>query len=225
MRRLIASFLFVLALRATAGAPNLPTGFDTTVVGEHLQENGITTDIYQFLRNESAEQTLAEIRAHWQAHSAEPTFESHIGEDLVLSQQRGEYWLTVRITHAAFGRSVGLYSSAHMFAQGARAKPQPPFELPAGTQMARHTHSRDLEVGSDTWLLTNHDSIATNASMLEARMKVLGAERDASVRYPGSPDKAWAGEFRSKTDQWMMTVHRDDTATYVVINRVQKEQK
>jgi hypothetical protein len=225
MRRLPEVLLLLLALCTRAGTPSLPAGFDTVVVGENLQENGITTDIYQFLRNESADQTLAEIRAFWQSHNAQPMFESRIGNDLVLSQQLGEYWQTVRITHAPFGRSVGLYSSAHVFAQGARAKPQLPFELPSGTKMARHTHSRDLALASDTWLLTNHDSVATNAGMLQARMKVLGAQRDATVRYPGPPDKAWAGAFRSKTDQWMMTVHHDDTATYVVINRVQKDQK
>ncbi|MBV8634158.1 MAG: hypothetical protein JO002_06685 [Burkholderiaceae bacterium] len=223
MKLLGAALLCMAATTAWAGTPALPAGYQFAVVGEDVQVNGVTTDMYQFLRNEPADQVVEDVRRLWQSRSNEPIFADRIGDDRILSQRVGERWLTVRVKEASFGRSSGIYASARVFAKDAVTKTPFPFALPEGTTVARHIHSRDQTLVSDMWILKNGLSVSANAAMLVADMSTLGAKRDASVRYPGPPDRSWAGAFNSKTQQWTMTVQHNEDASYIVVNRVYKD--
>jgi len=217
---LFAAGAAVLCMAATSSA--LPEHFDLVEVALGMQIHGVPTDLYQFSRNAPPEQVADEVRAKWHARSTEPLFEATVGGDLVISQKAGTQWQTVRLKRASFGRTAGIFASASMFVTGQSLRNPVPFALPAGTRVAQYTHNDDMSMRNDMWLLENHLSVGANVGVVKARMTALGLTQDPSIRFPGSPEKAWAGAFSTQSERWTVTVQRLDAGTFVVVNRVRK---
>lgn len=218
-----AAALLLSAAALAAPASRLPEGLAVTRVAESLVVDGIPTSLWRFSGDEDPDALAHRLRRQWRADSNEQLFEQRMADGLAISQKVGEYWYTAKLKRTSFNRVEGTLAATTVFREGKPAKTPLPFELPAGMRVAQHTRSFDHGLTGDLWLLEGGQSVQSSAARIEAGIKRLGGVRDPQVRYPGSPQQAYAAMFTSGDSQWSVTVERRSEGTFAVLNRIQRK--
>lgn len=214
--------LFASAAPATALAdawPVLEHPQDARIepIGERVRLNGVPMRLTRVITPLPAGATTA----HYRHALGAPVAQAQTGHTQVLTQARGDFFITLSITPLPDGRSEVLTSVADSrAARGAVGRPAG-LILPAGSELLSDMESIDGSLASRQLVLINAHSLRTNLTRLSASL----AER--GLRPEGQPladrDDALAQAFSGASGEAQLVLVRRDGATSAVLTLLSRQ--
>lgn len=218
MRTIFSAFFLAAPLCAVAAWPQLPIPPNARIepVGTEVRLNGIPMHMQRVLTAQAA----AEVARHYrEAFGPRYAFE-RLPDRLVLSQGRGDYFVTVSIRPLAPGLTEALVSVADA-REARRAVGRPlGFRLPADSAVLSDMESVDDGMRSRQLVLSNTHAIPTNLQAISRELALRGMRPD------GPPLRTTESEhaqlFRGDGREAQLTVLRRDGGTRIVLTTIEK---
>ena len=186
-------------------------------VGERVRVNGVPmrlTRVITALPTEAA-------TAHYRGTLGTPVAHAQTGHTQVLTQARGDFFITVSITPLADGRSEALTAVAD--SRAAREAAGRPFglTLPAGSELLSDMESIDGGLASRQLVLVNPHSLRTNLDRLSASLAARGLRPDGPPL--ADRDDALAQAFSGAAGEAQLVLVRRDGATSAVLTLLSRQ--
>ena len=218
MRTIFSAFFLAAPLCAGAAWPQLPAPPNARLepVGTEVRLNGIPMRMQRVLTAQAA----AEVARHYREAFGPRHATERLPDRLVLSQGRGDYFITVSIRPLAPGVTEALVSVADA-REARRAAGRPPgLRLPAESAVLSDMESVDGGMRSRQLVLRNTHAIQTNLQAISRELALRGMRPD------GPPLKATASEhvqlFRGDGREAQLTAFRQDGGTRIVLTTIEK---
>ena len=176
MRLLHSTSLVVLAALLSAPVfaawPEIasPPGARVESIGEQVRLNGIPMRMYSVVVEREANDVLAFYRAGLGPRLAE----KNLGHDRILSQARGDHFITVRIRPLSPKRSLALVAISDAKAARQAAHRDPGFRLPANSALLSDMESVDAGKRSRQLVLQNRLGLKANQAALTQQLAERG---------------------------------------------------
>ena len=216
MRELFPAFLLAAPLCAGAAWPQLPVPPHARIepIGTEVRLNGMPMRMQRVLTAQAA----AEVARHYRdAFGPRHAFE-RLPDRLVLSQGRGDYFITVSIRPLTPGVTEALVSVAD--AREARQAVGRPlgFRLPADSAVLSDMESVDDGKRSRQLVLSNTHAIPANLRAISRELALRGMRPDGPpLRTTGSVQ---AQLFKGDGREAQLTVFRRDGGTRIVLTTI-----
>lgn len=211
----------------TVALPNNTQPFN---VGAQIAANGLPMRLQGFLSPEKPEEVIQQFRQIL----GKPVVENWFGQQRVLGQLRGEYYVSVQVEPAGRG-SRGIVALTNLkAAYDTQAQTQSDNErwtsrLPAGSRLISRTVSQDGRRSSTHLVYTNNHDDTLNRD----RLRDLLQEDGLILQHEGTPVNATATQlsasfakgktlfFKGSAKDAMATIYRDHNGeTTCVLNIV-----
>ena len=170
---LLSTFPCVLMSAAAASPwPELMHPRDARIepIGEQVRLNGVPMHLTRVL---SAARTKAVVAHYRQVLGARVAY-AHTGHTHVLTQARGDFFITVTITPQPDGNTEALSSIADSRAAREAGSRPLGFNLPAGSELLSDMESVDGPLTSRQLVLINAHALRLNLSQLSASLAARG---------------------------------------------------
>ncbi|MFN3751595.1 MAG: hypothetical protein ACK4SR_09490 [Thiobacillus sp.] len=218
MRKRFSAFLLAAPLCADAAWPQLPVPPQARIepVGTEIRLNGIPMRMQRVLTARQAQEVARHYRdALGSRHASE-----RLPDRLVLSQGRGDYFISVSIRPLAPGLTEALVSVADA-REARRAVGRPlGLRLPAESAVLSDMESVDGGMRSRQLVLSNTHAIPTNLLAISRELAIRGMRPD------GPPLRATASGhaqlFRGEGREAQLTVFLQDGGTRIVLTMIEK---
>lgn len=217
MKKII--FFAVLSCIATccwADWPNLPYPSHAKVeaIGEQVRLNGVPMRMHRILSAQSAETMLAFYKkALGTRHAQAEFYGTHI-----LSQERDDYFITVRVSKLSQNLTETLLSVSDGRASHKVAGMLLGFTLPADSEVLSDMESIDAGKNSRQLIFNNDHSIQANADFMTQVMQGEGyiLEPQLSVSKASSRSLMFGGKNREAR----LVVSQDEDGSSVVLTTI-----
>lgn len=213
---ILAAVLLGAPAALAAGWPAIPNpdGARVESIGERIRLNGVPMRIHRVLSARSRDELVAFYRASLGQRHAEAS----AGDAVVLSQERGGYFVTVMLRALAPHTTEALVSVNDM-AEARRAAGRPlGFVLPVDSDLLSDMESTDGGRQARQLVFANRLSLDANRDFLTREL----ASRELSPDGPPLLDAAgrFASLYRGSRGEAQLTLHRADGQTHVVLTLI-----
>lgn len=190
---------------------NPPPDARVETIGEQIRLNGIPMHMAR-IRARSA---TAEMLDHYREALGKPVAHAQVADTHVLSQRRGNHFITVSINATDDGLSEALLSIADMQAARQAADRPLAFRLPAGSEILSDLESVDGPISARQLVLENAHTLRTNLEQLSRSLADRGLTPD------GPPltdvDTAIVQGFHGPFGEARLVLVRHDGSTRAVL--------
>lgn len=218
MRTIFSAFSLAAPLCAGAAWPQLPAPPNARLepVGTEVRLNGIPMHMQRVLTAQAA----AEVARHYRDALGSRHASERLPDRLVLSQGRGDYFISVSIRPLAPGLTEALVSVADA-REARRAAGRPlGFRLPADTTVLSDMESVDDGKRSRQLVLSNAHTIPANLRAISRELALRGMRPDGPpLRTTGSEH---AQLFKGDGREAQLTVLRRDDGARIVLTMIEK---
>jgi catechol 2,3-dioxygenase-like lactoylglutathione lyase family enzyme len=208
----------LLPLDARADWPEIPFPEGTTIesVGEQVRLNGVPMRMHRLHLQESAEKSIRFYRDHLGPRLAEQALP---GGERILSQGRGDYFITLRIRPISKNTSIALVSVSDVRAAKEAANRPLGFNLPADSRVLSDMESTDAGKRSRQLVFHNHFDLETNRNSLARELLARGFQPDntPSRKKMNSEVLYFQGDRREA----QLTLVRRDGLTQAVLTTIE----
>ena len=180
-------------------------------VGERVRVNGVPMRLTRVITTLPTEAATT----HYRGALGAPVAHAQTGDTQVLTQARGDFFITVSITPLPDGRSEALTAVADSRAAREAAGRPLGFALPAGSELLSDMESIDGGLASRQLVLTNLHSLRTNLDRLSASLAARGLRPDGPPL--ADRDDAHAQAFSGAAGEAQLVLVRRDGATSAVL--------
>lgn len=181
------------------------------VIGEQIRLNGIPMHMAR-IRSGSAPVDMLD---HYREALGKPVAHAQVAGTHVLSQRRGDHFITVSINATEDGQSEALLSIVDMPAARQAADRPLGFRLPAGSELLSDLESVDGQISARQLVLENAHTLRTNLEQLSRSLADRGLTPD------GPPlavdDTAIVQGFHGPTGEARLVLVRHDGSTRAVL--------
>lgn len=223
MRRLFKSVVLLgclLSRSAVAEWPEIPfpEGARVEAIGEEVRLNGVPMRMFQVQLKQDSEQAFRFYRDRLGPRLAEQPL---MRGERILSQARGDYFITLRIRPAAGDTSMALVSISDVRAAKEAANRPLGFSLPAESRVLSDMESTDAGKRSRQLVFNNRLDLETNRDALARELLVRGFRPDSipSQKKPGS--EVWY--FQGDKREAQLTLVRKDGLTQAVLTTIRTQ--
>ena len=211
---LLSTFSCSLLSAAAAGSwPELLNPQDARIepIGEQVRLNGVPMHLTRVL---SAARTKAMVAHYRQVLGARVAY-AHTGHTHVLTQARGDFFITVTIAPQPNGDTEALTSIADSRAAREASSRPLGFKLPAGSELLSDMESVDGQLASRQLVLMNTHGLHLNLSQLSTSLAARGL-------HPAGPPLADSANalvqtFGGASGEAQLVLLRGDGATRAVL--------
>ncbi len=213
---ILAAALFCAPAALAADWPTISNPDDARVesIGEQIRLNGVPMRIHRVLSARSRDDLVEFYRTNLGRRHAEAS----AGDAVVLSQERGDYFVTVMLRALAPHTTEALVAVSDM-AEARRAAGRPlGFVLPADSDLLSDMESVDGNRQARQLVFANRLSLDANRDFLTREL----ASRDLWPDGPPLQDAAgrYAGLYRGSRGEAQLTLVRADEQTHVVLTLI-----
>ena len=214
--------LFVSAAPAAvlAGAwPLLAHPHDAHVesIGERVRLNGVPMRLTRVITTLPTEAATT----HYRGALGAPVAHAQTGDTQVLTQARGDFFITVSIAPLPDGRSEVLSSVADSGAAREAVGRPAGLTLPAGSELLSDMESIDGGLASRQLVLINLHSLRTNLDRLSASLAARGLRPDGPPL--ADRDDALAQAFSGAAGEAQLVLLRRDGTTSAVLTLLSRQ--
>ena len=218
MRKIILNFvLCCMSTCCWADWPVLPnpTNAKIEAIGEQVRLNGVPMRMLRILSAQSADSMLAFYKkAMGTRHAQAEFYGTHI-----LSQERGDYFITVRISKLSPTLTETLLSiSDGRASQRAQNLPLG-FALPADSELLSDMESVDAGKNARQLVFTNGHSIQTNADFMAKAMAGKGYTLQPKLSVSNAKNRILM--FDGDNREARLVVTQDEEGSNVVFTTIQ----
>lgn len=213
-------FVAVAPSAALAGAwPLLAHPHDAQVesIGERVRLNGVPMHLTRVITTLPTEAATA----HYRGALGTPVAHAQTGDTQVLTQARGDFFITVSIAPLPDGRSEVLSSVADSGAAREAVGRPAGLTLPAGSELLSDMESIDGGLASRQLVLINLHSLRTNLDRLSASLAARGLRPDGPPL--ADRDDALAQAFSGAAGEAQLVLLRRDGTTSAVLTLLSRQ--
>lgn len=208
----------LLPLDVGADWPEIPFPEGTKIesIGEQVRLNGVPMRMHRLHLKVNAEKSIRFYRDHLGPRLAEQALP---GGERILSQGRGDYFLTLRIRPISERASMALISVSDVRAAKEAANRPLGFNLPADTRVLSDLESTDAGKRSRQLVFRNRLDLETNRQSLARELLARGFQpvNTPSRKKPDSQVIYFQGDRREA----QLTLARRDGLTQAVLTTIQ----
>lgn len=218
MKNLVVGMVFMCWLTiAWADWPNLPYPANAKVeyIGKQVRLNGVPMRMQRVLSGQSPQNLLKFYKQALGNKHAETEF---LGGWL-LSQGRGDYLITVRVTELSPTLTETLLSISDLRSAKANAGLHLGYTLPATSMLLSDMESVDTGRSSRQIILNNQHSVDTNAAFFINTLRKKGYELQAN--YSNSTPNSKSFMFEGNKREAQLVIVREDEISNVVLTTIQ----
>ncbi len=186
-------------------------------IGDRVRLNGVPMRVTRVVTALPAEAAAA----HYRHALGTPVAHAQTGDTQVLTQARGDFFITVSIAPLADGRSEVLSAVADSGAARAALGRPAGLTLPAGSELLSDMESIDGGLASRQLVLINLHSLRTNLDRLSASLAARGLRPDGPPL--ADRDDALAQAFRGAAGEAQLVLVRRDGATHAVLTLLSRQ--
>ncbi len=219
MRRsdvLLSALLLAGAGRSLAAWPEIamPDGARIESIGEQVRLNGVPMRMHRVLSSQSPKELIGFYRDALGSRRAEQP----LPDGLVLAQERGDYFVTVRIKALSSGSTEVLVSASDMVEAKRSATRPPDMNFPADSLVLSDMESVDSAKHSRQLVVRNGHSVAANVRHLLQSLEARGYHPDA---IPGKhTGTEYVQFFKGEQREALLTLTRKDSLTQIVLTTI-----
>lgn len=208
----------LLPLDVAADWPEIPFPEGTKIesIGEQVRLNGVPMRMHRLHLKESAENSIRFYRDRLGPRLAEQALP---GGERILSQGRGDYFITLRIRPVSGSASMALVSVSDVRAAKAAANRALGFNLPADSRVLSDLESTDAGKHSRQLVFHNRLDLETNRHSLARELRARGFQPD------NTPSRKIKNSevlyFRGDRREAQLTLVRRDGLTQAVLTTIQ----
>lgn len=204
------------ASSAHAAWPEIPIPANARAesIGDEVRLNGIPMRMHRILSQQSFKDILDFYRDALGSRLAE----RNLAGSTILSQERGDYFITVKVRPLSATLNEVLVSASDMV-EAKRAANRPlGFGLPANSMVMSDMESVDAGKRSRQLVVTNRQALDTNVQALTQELAGRGFGPDgAPVR---DTDAQYVQQFKGDRREAQLTVVRQAGISHVVLTTV-----
>ncbi len=221
MRRLFESVTLLgclLPWSAMAEWPEIPfpEGARVEAIGEQVRLNGVPMRMFQVQLKQDTEQSIHFYRDRLGPKLAEQPL---MGGESILSQARGDYFITLRIRPVAGNASMALVSISDVRAAKEMVNRPLGFNLPAESRVLSDMESTDAGKRSRQLVFNNRLDLDTNRDSLVRELLARGYRPD-NIPSQKKPDaEVWY--FQGDKREAQLTLVRRNGLTQSVLTTIQ----
>jgi hypothetical protein len=215
LRLSIAALLLAPAI-AFAAWPEIPAprGARVESIGEHVRLNGIPMRMHRVLAGQRPEAVLAFYRDTLGTRHAE----QRLSDGHILSQERGDYFITVRIKALAANLTEVLVSASDML-EAKRAANRPlGFNLPAESEVLSDMESTDAGKRSRQLVINNSHTLPANLQSFTRELAARGLRPDGPPLRQTEAEHAQL--FKGDQGEAQLTLMRKNGQTSIVLTTI-----
>lgn len=204
------------ASSAYAAWPEIPVPSDAQAeaIGDEVRLNGIPMRMHRILSHQSVKDILGFYRDALGPRLAE----RNVAGSTILSQERGDYFITVKVRPLSAKLNEVLVSASDMV-EAKRAANRPlGFSLPANSMVMSDMESLDAGKRSRQLVVSNRQALGTNIQVLTQELAVRGFGPDgAPVR---DTDAQYVQQFKGDGREAQLTVVRQAGISHIVLTTI-----
>lgn len=172
LRVLMVMACLFLSQTAWAGWPEIrfPDQASVESVGSKVRLNGVPMQLYQL----TVKQRVNDVELFFRAELGERHVTKRLENGVILSQSRGRYFISVKITPMHAGVTEALVSISDMEAAKQQANLPLGFKLPRGSNVLSDIESNDDDKYARQLVYVNRHAINANAMAITDMLKNKG---------------------------------------------------
>ncbi len=199
--------------------PLLPAQVALESPGESMAVNGMPLKVYRFDTAATREAITRAFRAGIEGELVRAP--ARAGDPrTTLAGRSGGFWLTLQLAPAQDGRTIGTWSAAPRFIEGAQRKVTLPPGFPGSAQLLQHVDSFDDDKRSQMAIGLAQAPIDAVAADLELRVRELGFAKQPFPARNWSDAGEFAAVYSKSREELVVSLRRESSGTAVVINRI-----
>lgn len=204
------------ASSAYSAWPDIPVPADsqTEAIGDEVRLNGIPMRMHRILSRQSVKDILGFYRDALGPRLAERS----VAGSTILSQERGDYFITVKVRPLSTKLNEVLVSASDLV-EAKRAANRPlGFSLPANSMVMSDLESVDAGKRSRQLVVSNRQALGTNIQVLTQELAVRGFGPDgAPVR---DTDTQYVQQFKGDRREAQLAVVRQAGISHIVLTTI-----
>ncbi|MES2950577.1 MAG: hypothetical protein V4858_18750 [Pseudomonadota bacterium] len=214
--RVLALLLLLGPVAAHAAWPEIgfPQGAQVEAIGDQVRLNGIPMRMHRVVSKQNSHDVIDFYRSVLGDRRAE----RRISDSLILSQERGDYFITVKVRALSATVTEVLVSASDMV-EAKRAANRPlGFGLPADSAVLSDMESVDAGKRSRQLVINNSHTVDSNVAALTQELAARGLQPD------GAPGRHTNSEhvqmFKGAQQEARLTVVRRADTSHIVLTTI-----
>ncbi len=214
--RVTALLLLLGPVAVHAAWPNIgfPQGAQVEAIGDQVRLNGIPMRMYRVVSKLSHHDLVNFYRGELGDRRAE----SRVSDSVILAQERGDYFITVKIRALSAKVTEVLVSASDMVEAKRSAHRSLGFGLPADSVVLSDMESVDAGKRSRQLVINNGHTLDTNVVALTQELAAHGLQPD------GDPERHTDSEhvqmFKGAQQEGRLTVVRRAGKSHIVLTTI-----